>query len=159
VKKKASVGVILLFLVVAIVFVLNNPPLGSYGHSVSNTNNSATIELHNTGFANVKIKEVLVNGSLKPEEVELGVSRTGNMIVGGNLEEDPYISFHDITSLPIKQELSAERMNELFSTNDRSTIIHYGIRLWHNDPIDNVTIKYSYLGIPMSLEKRFIDYE
>ncbi|UTW69502.1 hypothetical protein KHA80_22510 [Anaerobacillus sp. HL2] len=51
------------------------------------------VEIENKGFANIKLKNVLINGK-KAKNVELGVSRT-LQIVGGQFIVDQ-ITFHII---------------------------------------------------------------
>jgi hypothetical protein len=99
----------------------------------------------NNGFGKIRLKEVLINSNEEPNRVELGVGRSNHMVMVthavGNMGEG--ISFHEIGEYPIKP-LSMVRSEEV----DSDTIKHYGIAVSHDEKINNLVVKYSYLGIP-----------
>jgi hypothetical protein len=141
-------------ILIAIRFYLDkNPPLKSSGLTQSNASNEIILEMNNVGIANIQLSKVLINGKELPHKLELGVSRTSHMVLGGGLDEDPNISFHPITELPIEKELTPESKRELIGSGDKSAIFHYGLRLNHNEPIKNITIHYQYVGLNLSIER------
>lgn len=97
----------------------------------------------------------MVNGK-KAENVELGVSRTGQM-VWGTISDEDQITFHNISEFDVKPKLTPEEKTRIIEKNDRQTIIHYGLRVTGNEPPEVITIKYTYLGIPYSLDVEVIE--
>jgi|LFRM01.2.fsa_nt_gb hypothetical protein len=65
-----------------------------------------------------------------------------------------HITFHSIDELKINPVLSPEevdrKISEMQETGEHNTIFHYGLRIYHDKPIETVTIRYSYFGIPLS---------
>lgn len=109
------------------------------------------IEIVNTGFVNVELNTVLVNGRDKGK-VELGVGRSNHMIMGSGLDEDPTITFHSIDEFPIKPESNSEDSAERINQDGLQSIKFYGIRIFGHEEPKVITIKYKYLGMPFSLE-------
>jgi hypothetical protein len=92
--KKASLVVVFTYILFAASFVYlkANPPLSSSGVSFyGDEETKRVVEIVNSGFANIKIKDVLVNGN-KAQNVELGASRTNHLVAGEGLDEDQYIT-------------------------------------------------------------------
>lgn len=149
-KKVLIIGGILFFLLLGcFIYLKANPPLSASGISFySDDETKRVVVIVNSGFTDIKLKNVLVNGN-KAENVELGVSRTNHMVAGGGLDEDPYITFHKINELKIQPELPHEKRYEM---DDRQIIKHYGLRFWGNEVSEKINIKYTYLFIPYSLE-------
>ena len=110
-------------------------------------------EIGNEGVFSIKLKSVLVNGTKTPEKVELGISRSLHVVSGGGLDEDPDITFHNIDEYRIKPRLSPKKLGELAEIHDRAVIKNYGIRINHDEPLENAIIKYTYLGIPFTYKK------
>lgn len=98
------------------------------------------------------LREVLVNGKERPLDVELGVSRFTN--VKGFGHDTPEVTFHSIraykiNSMPIEKRRKI--YNEIRESGKRDKILHYGLMINHNKPIESITLKYSYFGIPMQI--------
>lgn len=128
-----------------------NPPLSSNGMTFySDDETKRVVEIINNGFANIKINKVLVNGK-KAKKVELGASRTSHLVIGGGLDRDPYITFHNIIELEVQPALSPEEERRLSEKGDKKIIKHYGLRIVGNEVPETINIKYTYLGIPFSL--------
>lgn len=129
-----------------------HPPL-SYSGITNYTvdDKKVVIGIENTGFVNVELNTVLINGSEKGK-VQLGVSRSNHMIMGSDLDEDPTISFHSIDEFPIIPESNSEDSTERMNPDELQSIKFYGIRIFGHEEPKLITIKYKYLGMPFSLE-------
>ncbi|MCC5910077.1 MAG: hypothetical protein JJT76_06535 [Clostridiaceae bacterium] len=112
------------------------------------------MSISNRGFVKIYLREVVINDGERPKNVEVGGSRTSHMVLGGGLVEDPYITFHDIGELFIYPELTEEAKEELFRSKRTNTIIHSGIRIYNDEPIEKITSNYRYFRIPFTLEKK-----
>jgi hypothetical protein len=150
-KKKIGYIIFLSIIILAYVYLTLNSPLVSNG-TMGNQNDKSIklIELENFGFADIVIKDVLVNETEPPKTVELGISRSNHMVTIAN---DPEITFHSINKYKIKPRLSGEEMQRLDDENDNETIRHYGLKISLDKPIESVTVKYTYLLIPFTLHK------
>ncbi|AYC30330.1 hypothetical protein [Paenisporosarcina cavernae] len=136
----------------SIIYLKANPPLEANGISFyPDDKTKRVIEITNFGLANINLENVLVNGN-NSENVELGISRTNHMVVGAGLDKDPYITFHKINELEIHPALPLDELNELNEMDDRRIIKHYGLRTFGNEVPEKITIKYTYLFIPYSLD-------
>lgn len=147
------IGVISFLFLVGFIYLKANPPLAVPGitfYTYEETKRIVSIE--NNGFTSIKLKNVLVNGK-KAKNVELGVSRTLQM-VSGTIRDGEQITFHNINEFDVKPRLRDEEITRIIEEEkgDRQTIIHYGLRVTGNEPPEKITIKYTYLGIPYSIE-------
>ncbi|MBT2680648.1 hypothetical protein J7E38_16685 [Bacillus sp. ISL-35] len=139
-------------LVASLIYLKANPPLSANGISFYEKDDTKrVVELVNSGFADIKLKEVLINGN-KPESVELWASTTNHMVAGGGLDDDPFITFYKINEIEIQPKLSQEEQNKLYEMEDREVIKHYGLRVFGNEAPEKINITYNYLLIPYSLE-------
>jgi hypothetical protein len=149
--KKVSIiiGVAFVFLLLSIFIYLKlNPPLSTPGYSsYSDDKMKRIVEIVNSGFANIKIKSVLINGN-KAQKVDLGASKTEHLVAGAGIEEDPNITFHNINDLEVQPVVERDKL----SLKGKDLIKHYGLRVYGNEVPKKVMIKYNYLGIPFSLE-------
>lgn len=146
------VVVIFISIVGSIVFFKTTSPLSSTGITFYDADETKRgVEIVNSGFANISIQKVLVNGN-EARKVELGASRTNHLVVGEGIEKVPYITFHNINELEVKPELTAEKLKELNEKDDNETIRHYGLRVIGNEVPEIITIEYKYLGILYSLD-------
>ncbi len=155
-RKKIIQGGICLFalFLILLIFVKFNPPLVSNALTWNpNDNTFVLIEVQNFGFLDVEVKQVLVNDNEIPKKVELGISRSNHLVTGGELENNPDITFHTIDDQKIHPQLSDKEQKEL--NNNSEKIRHYGIRIEHTKPIKQITVKYSYLLIPFTMKKEF----
>ncbi len=123
-------------------YIKMNPPLSAPGITYDiRDETKRVIQIVNDGFANCNLKSVLVNGNAA-QQVELGVSRTNHMVLGAGVEEDPNITFHDIQEFQVQPKGLA----------DKHVIKHYGLRVFGKENPEYIKIKYTYLGIPYTLE-------
>ncbi|MBP3966535.1 hypothetical protein [Paenibacillus lignilyticus] len=155
-KRSIKVGVCLIILILIGLYILvkSNPPLVSNGlTSNPNDNTYGIVEVQNVGFVDIVLKQVLVNESEEPKKVDLGVSRSNHLVLGGELDSDPNITFHAINELKIKPALSPAELKKLVANNDREVIRNYGIRIQHDNPIRQITVKYNYFMIPFTFRK------
>ncbi|MDW0118357.1 hypothetical protein QTL97_15605 [Sporosarcina thermotolerans] len=155
-KKLTLVTSIILFglLVVFLGFIYISNPIvmnGSYStYEDMSGEKDIVIHFYNEGISRVLLKEVLINKRVN-SKVELGVSydtlqivqsgTDNNLIVFGELDKeyvDPKITSEEILGIINKKEM---------------TPIHYGIRIKdYEEPIESITIKYKYLGFPVTKE-------
>lgn len=159
-KMQVFTGIIVILLVGLLLYLKINPPLNIRGVSAnpkqvgSNTNieeNQFIIVANpeNKGFANIRIKDVIVNSNEKPNRLELGIGRSNYMVLVSEVFGDTNegISFHKIDEYPIKPLVKTQSEEA-----DSNTIKHYGIAVFHDEKIDNLIVKYSFLGIPFEKE-------
>jgi hypothetical protein len=152
-KTSLIIGFVSVFLVLSIfIYIKFNPPLSANGvSSFSEDEMKRVVEIVNSGFANINIKSVLVNRN-KAQNVELGASRTNHLVIGGGLEEERYITFHNFNELEVQPELPIEELKRLNEKGDTKIIKHYGLLVFGNEVPEKIMIKYTYLGFPFSLE-------
>lgn len=132
-------------LMVSIIFVINQSPLKVNGITRENEENKAIIlEVINKGDFDIQLVEVMVNNNNDLQKVELGVSHSFHAVAGGGLDEDPDIKFVPITEHKIKPDLTPEERTVKLESKDYP--IHFGIRLFSNEPIIDVKVKYKYFG-------------
>ena len=128
-KRSIQFGIILLILILIglVMFVKSNPPLVSSGLT-SNPNDKTfgIIEVQNIGFIDIGLKQVLVNEIEEPKQVELGVSRSNHLVLGGELDSDPNITFHAINEHKIHPALPPTEQKKIDDNIDRETIRNYG---------------------------------
>lgn len=126
-------------------YIVKDPPLKINGvttFTIPENDLKLSIVVENNGIEKVKIKEILINGTKKPERTAIGV---GNRLVLGDIENPRDFSFHsfkDISILPLKE----------ITGRGNWILLNYGVVIWNDGPVDSVEIRYTYLGIPFSLE-------
>lgn len=152
--KKIFLTIVILIvglMAVFVIYIKSNPPLSSPGFSGYVDKTLKVIEIENSGFVDIKINKVLVNGN-EPRKVELGVSRS-SLIVGGGagLDENLYVSFHKINDFKIKPKLTPKEQKERFENGDLKSIKHYGLRVYGKEEPEEITVSYTYLGVPLKL--------
>lgn len=96
-----------------IVYAKFHPPLSSFGWGHYKINNKVgiVVDISNEGLFNVKIVEVLVNDNKKPELVQLGTSRTEELVTFPGRGNE--ISFYDISEYPVRPALSPDKRQQL----------------------------------------------
>ncbi|WLD94490.1 hypothetical protein [Alkalihalobacillus sp. AL-G] len=146
---KNKTVIIITFIVIVVLgftmFLKMNPPLHSSGQSLNKELNPFTFvaEIDNKGFADIKLKEILVNSNENAYKVELGISRSNGLITISEVRDTSEgISFHEISDYPIKTPPESKYVG------DFDTIRHYAIVVYYNEGVKDITVKYSYLGIP-----------
>jgi hypothetical protein len=132
-----------------------NPPLYSSGWSTNNypDKQGVIIEISNKGFAGLKIEKVYINGNETPEAAELGISKTDALVqMFSQCENNSLgISYHKLNEYKIMPDSMLEQ-NRNTPGNDKELVKHYGIYVQNfGRPIESISIKYSYLGIPFTL--------
>lgn len=144
-----SLIVVLLGMVGFSIYVFSQNPLVSDGYSEYNLGRKKVdISLMNKGNRNITIQEVQVNGQ-SPQKAQLVISYTEHLVAGG-IDFDPKAKFLEINEQPIHPELSpAKRQQALHSS---IIPIHYGIRIFNDEDIESVKIKYKYWGFPFIRE-------
>ncbi|MDX1805865.1 MAG: hypothetical protein R3267_02410 [Paenisporosarcina sp.] len=153
-KKNFFISIFIIIVLVGSLFLYlkTHPPLSYSGITdYTEDEKKRVIEIENTGFVNVELNAVLVNGRDKGK-VELGVSRSNHIIMGSGLDEDPAITFHSIDEFPIKPQSNSEERAEKINKDELQSIKFYGIRIFGHEEPKVITIKYKYLGMPFSLE-------
>ncbi len=152
--KKIITGVVLSLIILfisAYYFIKFNPPLEIGTLASSSDHKSVVVGIGNKGFRNVKIVEVLVNNKEIPLTAKLQVS---NALQGLILTDDyksveaKSFGFTNIDKAAIKIGTSqSERFEELDDGTASKSDEIYGVSVIHNEEINNVHIKYNYLGI------------
>lgn len=152
-KKKLWISVLILAITIGgfYSFVKVNPPLGIGTLASSEDKKSVVVGIGNKGFREVKIVDVSVNNNEKPSKTKAQVSNAlqGFIITDDytNKESIKY-GFKNIEDVTIKvgtfPSSYFKKLDDGTATkNDKI----YGISVIHNEAINRVNIKYSYLGI------------
>ena len=155
---KNKLWILVLFLVIIIggiyFFTKFNPPLEIGTLASSRDNKSVVIGVGNKGFREVKILDITVNNDEKPMKAKLQVSNAldGFVITDEDTnEEAKKYNFIDIDKVAIKSgtspSISLEKLDKGKATKNDEI---YGVSIFHNEEVNKVHIKYSYLGISFS---------
>jgi hypothetical protein len=130
---------------------LRPTPIKVGGFTSFTGENTIIFELINKGFADVELLDVRVNDGRKPAKAELGVSYSLHLVGGEGLDEDPNIEFVDIRELPLKPDLMPDEKRDALDQGTR-TPLNYGVRLYNDEPITQIEVKYKYGGITFTRE-------
>lgn len=111
-----------------------------------------TIMLINKSSTDIDIQSVTVNGKMKPDFVQLGITYNSDHMVQYVGEETfPATKFMDLHTESIHPKLSDQKVRTIFENKAKSnqrTPIHYGIAVrFDQHPLKKVTIRYKYLGL------------
>ncbi len=113
--------------------------------------NTIIFEVINEGFSDVELLDVRVNDGQKPAKAELGVSYSLHLVGGGGLDEDSEIEFVDIREVPLKPELMSDEKRAALDQGSRIPL-NYGVRLYNDEPVNQIEVKYRYWGITFTRE-------
>lgn len=146
-KRLAWIFVVLLgiYVVTTVGVIIKKPPLTNNGlteYTIPGDELKYSLVIENHGIEQVTIKEVLINGELKPDRTAIGV---GNRLVLGEVENSNTISLHstkDFAILPMKE----------VTAKGNWVLLNYGVVIWNEEPVDSVDIHYTYFGIPYTLK-------
>lgn len=144
-----SLGLLLSAILLYLLF-LRPTPIKVGGFTSFADENTMIFEVMNKGFADVKLLDVRVNDGMKPE-AELGVSYSLHLVGGEGLDEDPDIQFVDIREVPLKPELMPDEKRAALNQGTRIPL-NYGVRLYNDEPITQIEVKYKYGGITFTRE-------
>lgn len=137
--------IIIIIVLVLIIILVNQRPLKVNGYTEEDNGRTLILEVINKGISNVELIDVFVNDNKNPVKVELGVSYTGHLVAGSGLDEDPNIRFLELNKVKISPDLSPEEKELAIKIKDSP--IHFGIRIYEIDPIEEVIVKYKYFGL------------
>lgn len=145
-----GLGLLLSAFILYLLF-LRPTPIKVGGFTSFTDENTMIFEVINEGFADVELLDVRVNDGRKPAKAELGVSYSLHLVGGSDLDEDPNIEFVDIRELPLKPDLMPEKKRAALDQGSRIPL-NYGIRLYNDEPITQIEVKYKYGGITFTRE-------
>ncbi|SDX05341.1 hypothetical protein [Paenibacillus sp. CF384] len=111
-----------------------------------------TIMLINKSRTDINIQSVTVNGKMKPDLVQLGISyNTGHQVQFMGEKTDPATTFMDVHNQSIRPQLSSQKIRTIIenkANSNQKTPIYYGIAIrFDQQPLEEVTIRYTYLGL------------
>ncbi|MFF2091406.1 hypothetical protein [Paenibacillus sp. NPDC058174] len=130
-------------------FAAAQRPLKADGITTIAESETLIIGLVNNGFWGIKLTDVAVNGKRVPaQDVQLIVSYTQHLVAGSGLEEDPNIKFVAVDAMKIGPKLDAEEVQKYKGRTD--TPINYGVRIISDEKIEQITIRYNYMGLPFT---------
>jgi len=152
-KKKLWISVLILVITIVGVysFVKSNPPLEIGTLASSEDKKSVVVGIGNKRFREVKILDVLVNNNEKPSNTKIQVSNAlqGFIITDNyNNGESKKYGFKNIGEVTVKIGTSPSsnyKKSDDGTASEKDAI--YGISVINNESINQVHIKYSYLGI------------
>lgn len=152
-KKKIWRAVLFLTIIIGGVyfFLKFNSPLEIGTLASSEDNKSVVVGIGNKGFFEMEILDVSVNNNEKPLKTRLQVSNAlqGFIITDDyNNEEAKKYGFTNIDEVTIKADTSiASNFEKLDDGTASKNDEIYGISVIHNEEINKIYIRYSYLGI------------
>jgi hypothetical protein len=135
---------------------LSNPIVinGSSTYEDMNENKEIVFHFDNEGINKVLIKEVLINNQVG--KVDLGISYDTSHIVQSGTDNES-IKFVDLGEEFVNPRLSSDQVLDALNKKE-NTPIHYGIRIRnYKEPIEFISIKYKYFGLPVSKEINVIN--
>lgn len=151
-RRLGYLGLGLLFSAFVLYLLFLRPtPIKVGGFTSFMNENTMIFEVINEGFADVELLDVRVNDGMKPAKAELGISYSLHLVGGEGLDEDPDIEFVDIREVPLKPELVSDEKRAALDQGSRIPL-NYGIRLYHDEPITQIEVKYKYGGITFTRE-------
>jgi hypothetical protein len=114
--------------------------------------NVYTIMLINKSRTDIDIQSVTVNGKMKPDLVQLGITyNSGHQVQFMGEQTDPATKFMDLHTESIHPQLSEQKIRTIIENKTKSnqkTPIHFGIAVrFDQQPLQEVTIRYKYLGL------------
>lgn len=145
-----GLGLLLSSILLYLLF-LRPTPIKVGGFTSFTDENTIIFEVINEGFVDVELLDVRVNNGMKPAKAKLGVSYSLHLVGGGGLDEDPDIEFVDIREVPLKPELSPDEKRAALNQGSRIPL-NYGVRLYNDEPITQIEVKYRYGGITFTRE-------
>lgn len=145
-----GLGLLLSAFILYLLF-LRPTPIKVGGFTSFTDENTMIFEVINEGFADVELLDVRVNDGRKPAKAELGVSYSLHLVGGEGLDEDPDIEFVDIREVPLKPELVPDEKRAALDQGSRIPL-NYGIRLYNDEPITRIEVKYKYGWITFTRE-------
>lgn len=145
-----GLGLLLSSILLYLLF-LRPTPIKVGGFTSFTDENTIIFEVINEGFADVELLDVRVNNGMNPAMAELGVSYSLHLVGGGGLDEDPDIEFVDIREVPLKPELLPDEKRAALNQGSRIPL-NYGVRLYNDEPITQIEVKYRYWGITFTRE-------
>ncbi|MGC6584124.1 hypothetical protein ACPV3A_04035 [Paenibacillus sp. Dod16] len=145
-----GLGLLLSSILLYLLF-LRPTPIKVGGFTSFTDENTIIFEVINEGFADVELLDVRVNNGMKPAKAELGVSYSLHLVGGEGLDEDPDIQFVDIREVPLKPELMPDEKRAALNQGSRIPL-NYGVRLYNDEPITQIEVKYRYGGITFTRE-------
>ncbi|MDN4608563.1 hypothetical protein [Sporosarcina highlanderae] len=158
-KRRALVKSTILFGIIAaflgFIYLSNPIVLNGSNSTVENPggDKDIVIHFHNEGISRVQLKEVLINKRVN-NEVELGISYDTSQIVQSGTD-NKLIVFGELDSEYVNPQIPSEEIVGIINRKEM-TPIHYGLRIKdYGEPIESITIKYRYLGFPVSKEFTF----
>ena len=158
-KKRLPVISILLIgtIVVFLGFVYFSKPIvldGSSTYEDMIGNKDIVIHLYNEGISKVLLKKVLINNKAGTKKVELGVSYdTSQNVQSGT--DNKLIMFGELEKEYVNPRIPSGEILGIINKKEM-TPINYGIRIMdYDEPIESITIKYKYLGFPVTKKITF----
>ena len=148
-----SILVSVIVLIGFFVFIKLNQPLESGTISIGTLEDQQLLmlEIGNKGFGDIQIKRVLVNDSEEPVDTKIQVSNPlKGFIIPGNFTAKGNTDIKDVKLLPrTSPSTNLEKVNNGTATEKDHS---YGLTLINRNPIYEVIIYYTYLGL--SFEKK-----
>lgn len=150
--KKAIVIFIgfIILLVGSVLYIKLNQPLIEGTVATGNEKHIVVVGVGNKGFKGIKITDVIVNNNEKPQKLKVQVS---NLLKGFILTDSfdavaVEYGIKNVDSVTIQSNTSPQVQ---FEKMDQGTAtkkdVSYGITIVHDRPIENVIIKYRFLGL------------
>ncbi|GAA0358355.1 hypothetical protein [Bacillus horti] len=151
-KVLVTVALVILLLAGSYTYLKVNPRLVATQTGYTTDRQIQVIGVGNKGlFGDIQIKEVLINNNVVPSNAKLQIS---NPLVGLTVtdrffnEEQSTILFEDFHSVSLQTgTVPSDQIVKLREGTATEEDILYAISIVHDNPIEEVTIKYHHLGI------------
>lgn len=144
--------VVIVTFVSGFVYLKNNPPLDAVFTGSSSEKGIILVEVGNkSSLAEIWVEEVLVNNSSRPLKVKIQESDPlKGFIISSNFEgeEEKQYNFKDLKSVSIHTNTARQKQLDKFRDRTASEKdIIYAITISHEESIQQVIIKYRFLGL------------
>ncbi|WP_100333407.1 hypothetical protein [Bacillus alkalisoli] len=142
---------VVLTTIVLLSFVYFSTPIAIYGMAENYKDDDASIiyQIENNGKKELVIQELYINDEKKHTNVTLGISYDSIQYVQEGTNNSNII-FHTIDEKAVLPKINYKNVIEVIELKNM-TPISYGIRIMdYQQPIDTISIKYKYYGIPIT---------
>ncbi|MED3908745.1 hypothetical protein P4597_06045 [Peribacillus simplex] len=138
-KKIGVLFGVIVIIGIALYFILAQPKLEADLLGTGEDKKVILVTLENTGFRDIQLLDIHVNGTEKPDIVKLQVNKTGKGFTITDTFDDPGYEFMDYDSIAIEPE-------KVVNKNKEEIVSVYALTIKHSVEVHSLTVSYKYLG-------------
>lgn len=139
VKKMGFLFGIIVIIGIALYLVLAQPNLEANLLGTGEDKKVILVTLENTGFRDIQLLDIHVNGTQKPNKVKLQVNKTGKGFAITDTFDNPGYEFIDYDSIAIEPE-------KVVNKNKEEIVSVYALSIKHSVEVHSISVRYKYLG-------------